>query len=110
MIKKSKAVFADERLEITFNQIPKDEELKKYLVRAIKDIEQNVFCGVQVPKKLIPKVYVKKYEIDNLWKYNLPNGWRLLYSIMTPTKIEILSVVLEWFDHKSYERRFKYLL
>ncbi|MDI6708812.1 MAG: hypothetical protein QME47_07005, partial [Candidatus Thermoplasmatota archaeon] len=30
---------------------------------------------------LIPKEYIEKYSIDNLWKYNMPKAWRLLYSV-----------------------------
>jgi len=31
----------------------------------------------------------------------LPDGWRLIYSITTPNKIEILSVILEWFNQNQ---------
>ncbi len=69
--------------------------------------EENAFCGIQIPKRLIPKVYIKKYGIDNLWKYDLPKGWRLIYSV-AGDGILIISIIIEWFDHKEYERRFKY--
>ena len=78
-----------------------------FIKRAFSDICSNPFCGIQIPKRLIPQEYISKDNIDNLWKYNLPNAWRLLYSIKRD-KIEILSIVLEWLDHKEYERRFKY--
>ncbi|MDY6931179.1 MAG: hypothetical protein SVJ22_04610, partial [Halobacteriota archaeon] len=65
------------------------------------------FCGIQIPKKLIPKTYIDKYEIDNLWKYDLPKGWRLIYSVATEG-VCIISIILEWMDHKNYERRFNY--
>lgn len=35
------------------------------------------------------------------------SGWRLIYTI-SGNKIEIVSIILEWMDHKSYERRFGY--
>jgi hypothetical protein len=44
---------------------------------------------------------------NNLWKYNLPNAWRLVYSI-SGSEVEIIAILLEWFPHKEYERRFKY--
>jgi Txe/YoeB family toxin of Txe-Axe toxin-antitoxin module len=108
MIKSSEVVFADDVLEKEFNNLNEQDDLKKFLKRAIKDIQKNAFCGVRIPKRLIPKEYVQKYEINNLWKYDLPNAWRLVYSIVTPNKIEILAVIMEWFNHKNYERRFKY--
>ena len=48
-----------------------------------------------------------KYEIDNLWKYDLPNGWRLIYAVQK-NEIIVISIVIEWLNHKDYERKFKY--
>lgn len=108
IIKQSKVVFADNHVEKNFNLLEENDEIKEYIKRAIKDLQKNAFCGIQVPKKLIPKEYIKKYNVTNLWKYGLPNGWRLIYSVTTPTKVEIISVILEWFNHKNYEKRFNY--
>ncbi len=110
IIRPSKVVFADDKIEKSFLELDEMSEIKKFIKRAINDIKANAFCGIQIPKRLIPKEYIKKYRIRNLWKYDLPDGWRLLYSITTPTKVEILSIIIEWFNHKEYERKFKYLL
>lgn len=59
------------------------------------------------PKKQIPEIYVKKYGIDNLWKYDLPRAWRLIYSVARD-EVVIITIVLEWFSHKEYEKRFNY--
>lgn len=82
-----------------------DKELFKHLTQAFNDLFENAFCGIQISKKLIPKEYG---HLDNMWKYNLPNAWRLLYSIKAPNKVSIVAVVLEWMNHKNYERIFKY--
>ncbi len=84
-----------------------DKELHKWVMRAIIDLKQNAYCGIQIKKRLIPKEYYQKYKIDNLWKYDLPTGWRLLYSITTE-EVYIVSIILEWLDHKEYDRRFGY--
>ena len=110
MIKKSSVTFANEELEKTFNKLAENEEIKKFIIRAIKDIEENAFCGIKIPKRLIPREYIQRYKINNLWKYDLPDGWRLVYSITTPNKVEILCAILEWFNHKTYERKFHYIL
>jgi hypothetical protein len=83
-----------------------EKQLNRFLSRAFLDIQKNAFCGTQLSKQLIPKEY-KKFGIDNLWKYDLPDGWRLLYSIARRELI-VISIILEWFDHKNYERRFGY--
>ena len=108
IIKPSEIVFADDRLENEFYKLDEDNELRKYIERAIKDIQINAFCGIQIPKRLFPAEYIKKYKINNLWKYDFPDGWRLIYTITTPNKVEIISIILEWFDHKEYDKKFGY--
>ena len=108
MLKPSKVKFADDKIEKEFNELDENNEIKKYINRAIEDIKQNAFCAIPIPKRLIPKIYIQKYGINNLWKYDLPDGWRLIYSITTPNKIEIIAVILEWFNHPEYKRKFHY--
>jgi len=108
---KSEINFADERVERSFDKLKdsrtEDQKLHKWICRAFEDLEENAFCGIQISKRLIPKVYLEKYDIDNLWKYDLPNAWRLIYSIKNG-QICVLSIILEWMSHKDYERRFSY--
>jgi len=107
MIKKRCEVqFANEKVENAFKKLG-DSNLKKFIERAFCDIQENPFCGIQIPKKQIPQEYIKKFDIDNVWKYNLPNSWRLIYSIRGG-EIIIITIILEWMDHKEYERRFEY--
>ena len=101
-------VFAEASLESAFNSLAKNSPLKKALDKAIAKLNENVFCGEQIPKDRIPKEYAQKYKINNLWWYPLPKGWRLVYSVVNPNSVEILAVIIEYFDHKNYERRFKY--
>ena len=103
--------FAEEKTKAAFFALRdgkgEGRELYELLDKAIDKLKENPECGVRIPKKLWPKEYVRKYRINNLWKYNLPNGWRFTYTIAN-YEIMIMAVVLEWFDHKGYERRFKY--
>ena len=108
MIKPSKVVFISDELERNFNLLRENDPIKKGIIRAVNDLRENAFCGIQIPKKLFPKEYVQKYKINNLWKYDLPNGWRLLYTVTPENEVELISATLEWFDHKNYERRFRY--
>lgn len=108
---KSIVYFGDEKIKKAFDSLEhskvEDQILHKWVKRAIDALAENCFCGTQIPKRLIPRVYLEKYKIDNLWKYDLPKGWRLIYSV-TNSEVCILSIILEWMDHKDYERRFNY--
>ncbi|MBI2084049.1 MAG: hypothetical protein HYT70_00305 [Candidatus Aenigmarchaeota archaeon] len=100
--------FADEKAKEAFEKVKgRNPELHKFISRAIDDLKKNPFCGIHVPKRLIPKIYIQKYGINNLWKYDLPDGWRLLYSV-AGSEVSIVAIILEWLPHKDYERRFEY--
>jgi len=84
-----------------------DRMLYDWLSRAFEDIQKDAFCGIQIPKRLIPREYIKKYGIDNLWKYDMPKAWRLLYSVLGD-KVIVISIIIEWLPHRKYEKRFGY--
>lgn len=103
--------FVDENVRKAFQKLKEgdnsEKELYEFINQALDNLEKNAFCGIQIPRRLIPKRYKKKYNVGNLWKYNLPNAWRLIYHIKG-SKALVISVVLSWMDHKDYNRKFKY--
>jgi len=107
---KSEIFFGDERLKKQFEELKelKEKYVYEQIIKAFENLEEDAFCGIQIPKRLIPKEYEKRFgPISNLWKYNLPDAWRLIYTVKN-NKVNVLSVILEWLDHKEYERRFHY--
>jgi Txe/YoeB family toxin of Txe-Axe toxin-antitoxin module len=103
--------FADRNLFKAYCGLEKgtaeERSLFSSLQQAINDIRKNPLCGIRIPHKLTPRKYTAEYGIEVVWKYNLPRGWRLIYSI-AGNEVEIISVILEWFDYKEYARRFGY--
>jgi len=98
--------FADSSLKESYEELTgNNDRLAKEIARALDEISRNFSCGRNVRKKLIPKRLIEKYGIKNLWIYNLRKDWRLIYSVQTDD-IEILAIVLNWMDHKDYERLF----
>ncbi|MEK6895445.1 MAG: hypothetical protein AABX48_02905 [Nanoarchaeota archaeon] len=103
--------FADERLREAYFKLKEGKFEEKQLCdnidKAIYALKQNPLNGIRVPNRLIPKDYIQKYQVNNLWKYNLPNSWRLLYTIVGD-EVKIVSMILEWLSHPEYEKRFGY--
>ena len=103
--------FAEPSIKKAFEELEKgkheEKQLAEFIERAIDDLKKNPLCGIKVPSKQWPKEYIKKYKIDNLRKYDLPNGWRLIYTLRG-NQLEIISIIIEWITHKDYERKFKY--
>jgi len=102
--------FGDKKVQKAYEDLKGSEfqDLYKHIQIAFKDIKNDPFAsGIPIEKRLIPKYYIKRFGVNNLMKYDLPMGWRLLYSV-GQEGIEVIAIVLEWMRHKDYERRFKY--
>ena len=103
--------FISQKLKKDFESLKsgkfEDKKLYEFIDRALDDLKLNPTCGTKIQKRIWPKEYKKENGITNLWKYDLPNGWRLIY-IIEADEVKIMNIILEWFDHKDYEKRFKY--
>lgn len=89
----------------------KDNTEEMQLLRSIKQkidfIKANPFYGDNIAKEIIPKEYAVKYNAKNLWRAELTNYWRMLYTIKGD-QIEIICFVLDIMDHKEYDKKFGY--
>ena len=102
--------FADESLNKSLEKLKiKDVTLYNKILFTISKLEREPFNSIIIKKKQIPKIYVRKYGIDNLRMIKVNQDWRLLYTIAS-NEIRIMSIVLEWLDHKEYENRFNYCI
>ena len=106
--KSHSVVFVDDSARKEYDRLESTPEkwLKPHIDRAFDRLKEDPSCGTAVPKRLIPEEYWRM-GANNLWKYNLPNAWRLLYFVKMD-QVSIIAVVLEWLDHKSYEKKFGY--
>ena len=100
------------------NSIVSEEKLKgiessfhQTLLRSINRardlLKQNPFAGNQVPKRQNPPKYIQKFDIDNVWRIELADRWRLVYTI-TGNQVEIITFVMDIFNHKDYDKVFGY--
>ena len=86
-----------------------DRSILNAIKKKIEIIKSNPHYGNPIAKSLIPKEYINKYEISNLFRIELPNYWRMLYSLIDgETKIEIIAFVLDFLDHPTYNKKFGY--
>ena len=101
--------FKDEKLKKDFLKLKTEDSLLfNNILSTLDKIRENAFYGTQIKKKLFPKEWK---EFTNLWKCNLTGGWRLIYSIASPDNPEeviLIAIILEWMNHKDYEKKFKY--
>lgn len=75
----------------------------------INFIKANPHYGDPISKKLIPNEYKIKYKITNLFRTELPDFWRMLYTLTNnESEIEIIAFILDVIDHKTYNKKFGY--
>lgn len=102
--------FIDKKTEDKFESLEdkkNSQELVNWINTFIENIKENPLKGIKIPKKLWPKKYVQEYNITNLYKINLPQVNRLLYTIQSDEEMTLI-IIFDWHSHKEYERVFKY--
>jgi hypothetical protein len=84
-----------------------DRRVAGMLEKAVGALKANPYAGDRIRRRQIPAEYCRRYgPLPNLWKYNLSRSWRLVYTVARDAGVIV--VVLEWFPHDEYERRFGY--
>ena len=89
------------------NDNTEESQLLRSIKQKIEFIKANPFYGDNISKALIPKEYIVKYNAKNLWRVELTNYWRMLYTIKGD-QVEIICFVLDIIDHKEYDKKFGY--
>lgn len=92
--------------ERQFQSAPK--EVSEALRRKAKDLAKDPQAGTFVPVARVPKATMRRWEarvgkVTNLYKLDLPGGWRALYTIGSDGPLRVV-LVLEVVRHKDYER------
>jgi len=114
-MKNVRVVLSPEAREV-FNYLNKESNTSKQermILKAVRQkadlIKLNPHYGDPIAKKLIPKKYIEKYGIANLFRVELPNFWRMLYTLTNDGgQIKIIAFVLEIINHKEYNKHFGY--
>lgn len=85
----------------------KDITLLNAINRIFDILTSNPFYGENAKKYLIPKEYRQKYDADNLFIADLPDYWRMIYTLESD-EIEIIAFVLDIIDHNQYNEKFRF--
>jgi hypothetical protein len=83
------------------------QTLLRSIIRVRDLLKENPFAGDQVPKRQIPDKYFNNYDAENVWRIELANRWRLVYTV-TGNQVEIITFVMDIFNHKDYDKVFGY--
>ncbi len=77
--------------------------------KKVELIKINPHYGEPVAKSLIPLEYKTTFGATNLFRVELPNFWRMLYTLTgNESQVEIIAFVLDITDHAHYDKKFGY--
>ncbi len=93
-------------IELKKRDDKESQSLLNSVQRIIDILKENPQFGNPIEKRKIPKHY-QKLGIKNLYRCELSNFWRLIYTL-EGTKVEIFAIVLNIMDHKKYNKLFNY--
>lgn len=93
-------------LELKKRNNKESHTIIKSVERIINILKENPQYGNPIKKDLIPDS-LKKQGIKNLYRVELSNFWRMLYTI-EGNRIEILLFILNILDHPAYNKLFGY--
>lgn len=115
MKKQVKIILSQEAREVYeyLNKEAENSKIERTIFNAIQQkigfIKNNPHYGNPIAKNLIPEEYIDKYGITNLFRIELPNFWRMLYTLTEgDTKVEIISFIIDIIDHNIYNKKFGY--
>lgn len=83
------------------------QKLLKSINQKIDLLKDNPQYGIHIPKNKTPPIYIKKYDVNNLWKVNLVGAWRMIYTIKG-SEVDIIALILDLMNHKDYNKKFGY--
>lgn len=93
-------------LELKKRKDKEAQSILRSINRITEILKANPQYGEPISKELIPEQF-KKQEIYNLYRVELSNFWRVLYTL-EGTQIEIFLFVLTISDHPKYNKLFGY--
>jgi hypothetical protein len=92
--KPSPKVFITEDLATLLGKVGAENKLSKWIDCTKTVLSENMYAGELIRKSQIPKQYIDRYGVNNLYRYSHPEGFRSCYTIVNgcPVILDIMSV------------------
>ena len=94
-----------------YESLKKNKKQNTALLTSIQNIidslKNDQMVGNHIKRNQIPKYYIKKHDVQVLYRVELPKFWRLAYTIITINHVK-QALILDLLDHKSYDKRWGY--
>lgn len=77
------------------------------LLQKFECLKRDVNYGAAIKRQFIPAEYRNAYDVKNLFKLDMPNFWRMIYTVVDGERgAEVVILVLDIFSHEEYNKKF----
>lgn len=107
-IKPSPRVYLSGELHDFLNNPSCSDEIKEWIDAMGDVLKSNMFAGDSIRKRQIPDYYINRFGVNNLYRYQHPEGFRSCYTLFNFENVGVCPVILDIMSHAEYDRRFGY--
>ena len=100
MAKKNISVSGSAEFTRFYKSLGKTDPLKNQLDEAMDLLKKDPTMGNRIKTNLWPKKYMRKYDINNLYRYRAGSNWRVIYTVLGKPD-GLICVILDALDHKN---------
>ena len=100
---RSPQVFLSQELNGRLENLEPSHKFLKWINDMVDVLEENKFAGELIKKSQIPRLYIKQYGVNNLYRYSHPEGYRSCYTILNECPH-----ILDLMSHPEYDKVFRY--
>ena len=104
----SPAVYLSADLDAFLKRLDPQSKFKKWLIDMEKVLKENMYSGELIKKNQIPPDYIKRYGVNNLYRYAHHEGYRSCYTILNVKGVGVCPFVLDLLSHEQYDKIFHY--
>ncbi len=94
-----------------YESLKKNKKQNSALLTSIQNVidslKNDKIIGNHIKRNQIPKYYIKRYNVQVLYRVELAKFWRLTYTIIPINQVK-QALILDLLDHKSYNKRWGY--
>jgi hypothetical protein len=96
-------VYRSAELQDSLRKANPNDKLTKWITDMEVKLKENMLAGDNIGKEKIPKYYKRQYGVNNLYRYEHPEGYRSCYTIL-----QGCVYILDIRSHTEYDRIFGY--
>jgi hypothetical protein len=108
VIRPSLAVHLSRELEDFLKKFGPSHKFNKWIEDMKIVLKGNMLAGNRIQKQLIPAHYIRRYGVNNLYRYDHPEGFRSCYVLLKYNGLGVCPLVLDLMTHPEYDKRFGY--